>query len=112
VDCVFVAESSESFRAAGREQFYVSTSRFKENLTIYTDDKHQLLEAVRKSSHRPSATDLVSKENAEPVCGTEAKNPVLLNADADEQRKLNKKIKMVCMHKPVIRKKTFNGLSI
>jgi ATP-dependent exoDNAse (exonuclease V) alpha subunit len=65
VDCVFVAESSESFRAADREQFYVSASRFKEALTIYTDDKHQLLEAVRKSSHRPSALDFVSKEIAE-----------------------------------------------
>jgi ATP-dependent exoDNAse (exonuclease V) alpha subunit len=62
VDCVFVAESSESFRAADREQFYVSVSRFKESLTIYTDDKHQLLECVRKSSRRPSAMDLVSKE--------------------------------------------------
>ncbi len=61
VDCVFVAESSESFRAADREQFYVSASRFKEALTIYTDDKHQLLEAVRKSSHRSSATELVTK---------------------------------------------------
>jgi ATP-dependent exoDNAse (exonuclease V) alpha subunit len=61
-DCVFVAESSESFRAAAREQFYVSASRFKEALTIYTDDKHHLLEAVRKSSQRPSATDLVKKE--------------------------------------------------
>jgi ATP-dependent exoDNAse (exonuclease V) alpha subunit len=67
VDCVFVAESSESFRAADREQFYVSASRFKESLAIYTDDKRQLLEAVRKSSHRPSATDLVAKEISEPA---------------------------------------------
>ena len=59
MDCVFIAESAEPFRAAGREQFYVSVSRFKEGLTIYTDDKQQLLEAVTKSSHRPSATDLV-----------------------------------------------------
>jgi len=62
VDCVFVAESSESFRAADRQQFYVSASRFKEALTIYTDDKSQLLEAVSKSSERPSATDLVSEQ--------------------------------------------------
>jgi ATP-dependent exoDNAse (exonuclease V) alpha subunit len=61
VDCVFVAESSESFRAAGREQFYVSASRFKEALTIYTDDKRELLNAVRKSSQRPAALDLVTK---------------------------------------------------
>jgi ATP-dependent exoDNAse (exonuclease V) alpha subunit len=67
VDRVFVAESSESFRAADREQFYVSASRFKEKLTIYTDDKHQLLEAVRKSSHRPSATDLATKNIANTV---------------------------------------------
>ena len=59
VDRVFIAESSESFRAADRQQFYVSVSRFKEGLTIYTDDKRQLLEAVSKSSERPSATDLV-----------------------------------------------------
>ena len=67
VDCVFVAESSESFRTAGREQFYVSASRFKESLAIYTDNKRQLLEAVRKSSHRPAARDLVTKKIAEPI---------------------------------------------
>jgi len=61
VDRVFIAESSESFRAADRQQFYVSASRFKEALTIYTDDKQQLLEAVSKSSERPSATDLVTR---------------------------------------------------
>ena len=59
VDRVFIAESSESFRAADRQQFYVSVSRFKEALTIYTDDKRQLLEAVSKSSERLSATDVV-----------------------------------------------------
>lgn len=76
VDRVFVAEGSESFRAADREQFYVSASRFKEALTIYTDDKHQLLEAVRKSSHRFSAMDLVSKEIYESPDETAAKKPV------------------------------------
>jgi hypothetical protein len=64
VDRVFVAESSESFRAADRQQFYVSVSRFKEALTIYTDDKELLLEAVSKSSERPSATDLVTQQLA------------------------------------------------
>ena len=65
VDCVFVAESSESFRAADRQQFYVSASRFKEALTIYTDDKRQLLEAVSKSSERPSAIDLAGRQQTE-----------------------------------------------
>ncbi len=64
VDRVFIAESSESFRAADRQQFYVSVSRFKEALIIYTDDKQQLLEAVSKSSARPLATDLLIMEAA------------------------------------------------
>jgi conjugative relaxase-like TrwC/TraI family protein len=79
VDCVFVAESSESFRAADREQFYVSASRFKEALQIFTDDKRQLLEAVRKSSHRPSATDLVTKdisESADEILGNKTLRPL------------------------------------
>ena len=76
LDCVFVAESSESFRAADREQFYVSASRFKEALKIYTDDKRQLLEAVRKSSHRPSATDLVTKEISESADEAVTKKPL------------------------------------
>jgi hypothetical protein len=40
-------------------------SSFKEALTIYTDDKRQLLAAVSKSSERPSATDLVAKQLSE-----------------------------------------------
>jgi hypothetical protein len=71
-----VSESSESFRAAGREQFYVSASRFKKALTIYTDDKHQLLEAVRKSSHRPPAMDLVNKEISESPDEAVTKKPL------------------------------------
>jgi ATP-dependent exoDNAse (exonuclease V) alpha subunit len=67
VDYVFVAESSESFRAADREQFYVSASRFKKSLTIYTDDKRELLNAVCKSSQRPSALDMVAKDIPESV---------------------------------------------
>ena len=65
VDRVFVAEGSEYFRAADHQQFYVSASRFKEALTIYTDDKRQLLEAVSKSSERPSATDLAGRQQTE-----------------------------------------------
>jgi ATP-dependent exoDNAse (exonuclease V) alpha subunit len=86
VDCVFVAESSESFRAAGREQFYVSASRFKESLTIYTDDKRELLEAVRKSSRRPAATDLVTKEISKLTGETATKKPMLPEALEKEQR--------------------------
>jgi ATP-dependent exoDNAse (exonuclease V) alpha subunit len=86
VDCVFVAESSESFRAADREQFYVSASRFKESLAIYTDDKRELLEAVQKSSHRPSASDLVVKEAIPATDKATAKKPKQPEAVEAEQK--------------------------
>ena len=99
VDCVFVAESSESFRAADREQFYVSASRFKEALTIYTDDKHQLLEAVRKSSHRPSALDLVAKEIAESTDEGAAKESLRQVPVENIQRQISETQKLNWPHK-------------
>jgi len=112
VDCVFVAESSESFRAADREQFYVSASRFKEALTIYTDDKNQLLEAVRKSSHRPSATDLVKKEISESVRETEINKPAAAKVAENEQEQIAQKTRPLWFHKPAIRKAQSRGVGI
>jgi len=60
VQRVFVGQASESFPASSREQFYVSASRAKERVTVYTDDKEALLEAVSKSDERLSATELVN----------------------------------------------------
>jgi conjugative relaxase-like TrwC/TraI family protein len=112
VDCVFVAESSESFRAADREQFYVSASRFKEALTIYTDDKHQLLEAVRKSSHRPSATDLVKKEISESVRETEINKPATATVAENEQKETPQIQRPVWLPRPHIRKSQSRGMGI
>jgi len=109
VDCVFVAESSDSFRAADREQFYVSASRFKEALTIYTDDKHQLLEAVRKSSHRPSATDLVKKEISESVNGS-AETPSQSVAVKNAEREISEKRER--LHEQNIRQAQSRGIGI
>ncbi|HTN03643.1 MAG TPA: hypothetical protein VL132_17255, partial [Planctomycetaceae bacterium] len=60
VDRVFVGQSADSYGAASREQFYVSCSRGREAATIYTDDKEALLDAVRQSEVRLTATDLVA----------------------------------------------------
>jgi conjugative relaxase-like TrwC/TraI family protein len=111
VDCVFVAESSESFRAAGREQFYVSASRFKEALTIYTDDKYQLLEAVRKSSHRPSATDLVQKDISESV-NESAETQSQPMAVENGQRRISKKQKLNWPHKRNVHQSQSKGVGI
>jgi hypothetical protein len=58
VDRVLIAESSESFVAANREQFYVSVSRGRKQVMVFTDDREELLEAVHASSERMSATDI------------------------------------------------------
>lgn len=60
VDRVFIGQSSRSFLASSREQFYVSASRGREQVQIFTDDKAELLDAVSHSDDRVSATELVT----------------------------------------------------
>jgi len=60
VDQVFVAQSSTSLPASSMEQFYVSCSRAKEKITVYTDDKETLKSAIRDSTERLSATELMA----------------------------------------------------
>ena len=43
------------------EQFNVSVSRGKQAVSIYTDDKQSLKQAVSHSAQRTSATELLSK---------------------------------------------------
>jgi conjugative relaxase-like TrwC/TraI family protein len=59
VDVSLVALGSESFVAATREQAYVSFSRGREALRIYTDDKAAMLDAIKGSAARLSATELM-----------------------------------------------------
>jgi len=59
VDVVLIAQSSASWRASSREQFYVSASRGRERVTVYTDDKRSLLDAVERTSIRMSATEFL-----------------------------------------------------
>ncbi|MCA9094992.1 MAG: relaxase domain-containing protein, partial [Planctomycetaceae bacterium] len=59
VDQVFVGQSSESFPASSREQFYVSASRAKQRVTIYTDDKQALRDVISQTDERLSATEFV-----------------------------------------------------
>jgi conjugative relaxase-like TrwC/TraI family protein len=60
VDRVFIGQSSESFPASSREQFYVSVSRGRQQATIYTDDKASLLDAVSRAEERLTATEFVA----------------------------------------------------
>ncbi len=64
VDRVFIGQSSESFRASSREQFYVSVSRGAKQATIYTDDKHALRQHITESDERLSATEFVNRNRS------------------------------------------------
>lgn len=81
VDCVFVAQSSTSLAASTREQFYVSASRARQNVTVYTDDKQALREAVHDSSRRMSATELLANDQ-------QAESPETKKLAAENERRM------------------------
>jgi conjugative relaxase-like TrwC/TraI family protein len=54
----FLAQSATSRGASSAEQFYVSVSRGKQGLRVYTDDKEALRAAVARSEQARSATDV------------------------------------------------------
>lgn len=59
VNHVYVAVDSHTLRAANLKQFYVSTSRGRKQVKIFTDHKSFLHAAVGVSGNRLSATELV-----------------------------------------------------
>ena len=59
VDVSLVAVGAESLAAANREQAYVSISRGREAVRIYTDDKAAMMDAIQHSAARLSATELM-----------------------------------------------------
>jgi conjugative relaxase-like TrwC/TraI family protein len=59
VDVSLIALGQESFAAANKEQFYVSASRGREAVRLYTDDKAAMMDAVQSSAARLSATELM-----------------------------------------------------
>ena len=64
VDHVFIAQSSASLAASSAEQFYVSASRGKHAISVYTDDKERLRENISCFHTRTSAHELVEAKRA------------------------------------------------
>jgi conjugative relaxase-like TrwC/TraI family protein len=60
VKVVLIGQAAESFPASSKEQFYVSVSRGREEVRIYTSDKNALREAIEQSDERLTATELVA----------------------------------------------------
>jgi conjugative relaxase-like TrwC/TraI family protein len=59
VQKAIAAISADSAGATSAKQFYVSASRGKRELTVYTDSKDDLLAAIQRDEDRPSATEFV-----------------------------------------------------
>jgi conjugative relaxase-like TrwC/TraI family protein len=66
VDRAFVAIAEQSLPAVSKESFYVSLSRSKFQVTVYTDNKEALREAIQKSDLRLTATELLVKTGLRP----------------------------------------------
>lgn len=64
VDVALIGQASQSFPASSQEQFYVSASRAKKQVMIYTSDKGALREAIEQSEVRLTATELVAGGSA------------------------------------------------
>lgn len=62
VDRVLIAQGQASLSASSREQFYVSVSRGRESVKLYTDNKAAVKEAVAASGQRMSATELTERQ--------------------------------------------------
>ena len=63
VDEIFISQPSETFAATNAKQFYVSVSRARDNVRIYTDDKDQLLKKASDEGNRRGAMELVNSVN-------------------------------------------------
>lgn len=63
VDEVFLYQPASTFPATDSKQLYVSVSRGRERVRIYTDDKKQLLEHAKRIGDRRSAIELVAQDH-------------------------------------------------
>jgi ATP-dependent exoDNAse (exonuclease V) alpha subunit len=67
VDAVLIAQASESRGASGKEQWYVSVSRGKKEVRVYTDDTAKLRGNIQQTTDRLSATELLQHGTEEAV---------------------------------------------
>ena len=64
VDEVFIAQPASTFAATNLNQFYVSVSRARDGVHIYTDDKAALLAHASQMGDRLSALELVQRKKS------------------------------------------------
>ena len=64
VDEVIIAQPAATFPATNAKQFYVSVSRAREKLHIYTNDKEELLTRASQAGDRTGAMALLKNNSA------------------------------------------------
>ncbi|MBS1566789.1 MAG: relaxase domain-containing protein, partial [Bacteroidetes bacterium] len=75
VDEVFISQPAGTFAASSMKQFYVSVSRARDRVHIYTDDKAGLLEQVTAIGDRQSAIELTSAESVSQFMARQERQP-------------------------------------
>jgi hypothetical protein len=66
VDEVFISQPASTFSATNAKQFYVSVSRGRDRVRIYTDDKEELMVQASQMGDRQSALELVGRKSKTP----------------------------------------------
>jgi conjugative relaxase-like TrwC/TraI family protein len=93
VDRVFVVQGAESFRASSREQFYVSATRARERLLVFTDDKEGLRRAIMRSDPRPTATELLHLgENHPAWLAWRSRRSRILGVSVESERPVDREV--------------------
>lgn len=62
VDRVIVSQGLASLGAASAQQFYVSVSRGKSGVQVFTDDRAAMIDAIRRDGTRRSAIELTDRK--------------------------------------------------
>jgi hypothetical protein len=65
VDHVLISQPTATFSVTSREQFYVSASRARQSVEIFTDSKELLREAIQRTEARQTAHELLWEEAPE-----------------------------------------------
>ncbi|MEQ8627085.1 MobF family relaxase [Ekhidna sp.] len=91
VDKVFVSQPAETFPASNQKQFYVSVSRGRESVSIYTDNKEDLKRSVGKDGNRMSAHELERLDAPNKVMEMDRLNKQQKGYDAEKNIDLSKR---------------------
>ena len=67
VNTVYAAIGRESLAATDLRRVYVTISRARDDVRIFTDDREGLLKAAQRDTERRSATELVGKERSRSI---------------------------------------------